>query len=257
MRLLSTGLAGAVVVALSFGVGSTPGSLTAWNVVALGDSGASGPGDPTQQAWAGRYAKLLGQRLHHWVALTNLAHEGLASSQLLQELRTNRTVRSVVANADILVFGSTAGSHLNTADSMIEAGSCKGTSCHASQLRAWAKDFQQIVATSAKLRGSKKTVLLGVTDANVVPGAQDVIPPFATVDLGLFQARTINKTLCATVRKYDGRCIDVLTAFNGTSGREDAYNKGLMSKVECCYASARGQQLIAELLYRTGLKPPR
>jgi len=255
MRLLLT--VGVLALTLWVGVGATLGAQHAWHVVALGDSGASGPGDPTRQAWAGRYAKLLGQHLHRKVVLTNLAREGLASSELLKELRTDPNVRSTVASADILLFGSTAGSHLNTADSLLEAGSCKGTPCYADQLHSWAKDFQQIVATSAKLRGARKTVLLGVTDANVVPGAEDVVPPFATVALGLFEAHTINKTVCASVKSHGGRCIDVLTAFNGTSGREDAYKKGLMNKIECCYASGKGQQLIAELLYRAGFKPLR
>lgn len=226
---------------------------SAWHVVALGDSGASGRGDPTRQAWSGRYARLLTLGLHHKVLLTNLASEGLTSSQLLRNLRTDPNVRGVVANADILLFGSTAGSHLNAADGMLAAGACKGTACYASQLRLWAKDFEQIVAASVKLRDSKKTVLLGVTDPNVVPGAQGVVPPFATVALGLFQARTIKRTVCATVSRDGGKCVDVLAAFNGPSGTEDAYKKGLMNKIECCYASGKGQQLIAELLYRAGL----
>jgi len=225
----------------------------AFHVVALGDSGASGRGDPTRQAWSGRYARLLTQRVHHKVLSTNLASEGLTSGQLLRDLHTDRNVRGVVANADILLFGSTAGSHLNTADAMLAAGACKGTACYAGQLRLWAKDFEQIVAASVALRGSKKTVLLGVTDPNVVPGAQGVVPPVATVALGLFQARTINRTVCTTLRSHGGKCVDVLTAFNGPSGAEDAYKRGLMNKIECCYASGKGQQLIAELLYRAGL----
>ena len=42
----------------------------AFHVVALGDSGASGRGDPTRQAWSGRYARLLTQRVHHKVLLS-------------------------------------------------------------------------------------------------------------------------------------------------------------------------------------------
>jgi hypothetical protein len=53
---------------------------------------------------------------------------------------------------------------------------------------------------------------------------------------------------------HRGRCIDVLTAFNGASGTENAYAKGLMNKVECCYPSAKGQQLMAKLLLETGVR---
>lgn len=228
-------------------------SGTVWHVVALGDSGASGSGDPTELAWGGRFARLLRQRLHHLVTFTNLAREGLGSFLLLQQLRSDPAMRATVANADVILFGSTAGSSLNTADSNLQAGTCKGTACYAAELRPWAKDFNRIVATAKGLRGSKQTVLLGITDPNVVPGAQGVVPPFATVALGLFQARTIDKTVCAALRSHGGKCIDVLTPFNGPSGTEDAYKKGLMNKIDCCYASGKGQQLIAELLYRAGL----
>jgi hypothetical protein len=43
--------------------------------------------------------------------------------------------------------------------------------------------------------------------------------------------------------------------FNGPSGKRDAYKSGLLNKIDCCYASGKGQQLIAELLLKTGVKP--
>ena len=85
----------------------------------------------------------------------------------------------------------------------------------------------------------------------------DVIPPFATIKLGLFQAQLIRRTVCETMRAHAGRCVDVLTAFNGAGGTKNAYRSGLMNKVECCYPSGKGQQLIAELLLKTGLAPLR
>jgi hypothetical protein len=44
--------------------------------------------------------------------------------------------------------------------------------------------------------------------------------------------------------------VDVVRAFNGVDGTRDAYAAGLMTKDPCCYASAKGQQLIARLLMR-------
>jgi hypothetical protein len=57
------------------------------------------------------------------------------------------------------------------------------------------------------------------------------------------------------VRKHGGDCIDVVRAFNGSSGTGEAYQAGLMTKDPCCYPSAKGQQLMAQLLYRLGLGP--
>jgi len=56
------------------------------------------------------------------------------------------------------------------------------------------------------------------------------------------------------MRSNGGRCIDVVTAFNGPSGDGDAYAKGFMTKNPCCYPSGKGQQLIAQLLIQTGVR---
>jgi len=61
--------------------------------------------------------------------------------------------------------------------------------------------------------------------------------------------------VCGAVRKYGGDCIDVVRAFNGSSGTRDAYKAGLMTKDPCCYPSAEGQQLMARLLSRLGFGP--
>ena len=57
--------------------------------------------------------------------------------------------------------------------------------------------------------------------------------------------------------KYDGRCIDVVHAFNGPAGTADAFRRGLLNHRDCCYPNATGQQLMAELLLKTGLAPIR
>ena len=57
--------------------------------------------------------------------------------------------------------------------------------------------------------------------------------------------------------RHRGRCADVLRAFNGPDGTENAYAKGLMNHTDCCYPNGKGQQLIAQLLFETGLNPLR
>jgi hypothetical protein len=57
--------------------------------------------------------------------------------------------------------------------------------------------------------------------------------------------------------RYGGRCIDVLHRFNGLAGTTDAYRRGLLNHEDCCYPSAKGQQLMAEMLIGTGLTPLR
>jgi hypothetical protein len=91
-------------------------------------------------------------------------------------------------------------------------------------------------------------------------GAEDVIPPFLkpiATRIGAYQARTANRAICRGMAKYDGRCIDVLRAFNGRTGRNNAYKTGLLNHEKCCYPSAKGQELMAQMLFKTGLAPIR
>jgi hypothetical protein len=255
-RLCLMAVPALLVLALSSSPSSGSSPRT-WHVVALGDSGASGRGDPTGLAWPGRYGELLRQKLKLNVTVKNLAEEGQSASSLLQRLRSDQATRTLVARADVVLFGSTAGADLNAADARLAAGACKGRECYRTALTSWGRKFEAILNATTALRHGKKTVLRGVGEANVVPGAQDVIPAGATVELGLYQAQLIQKTICASLARHHGRCVDVLHAFNGPSGRRNAYKAGLLNKVDCCYASAKGHERIAQLLLKTGLAPLR
>src|SRR4051812_16593676 len=103
LRLPSFGLlavAGAAVV-VQFASSASPRPLTTTSsqtlhVVALGDSDASGNGDPTGQGWVGRYGRLLGDRLGVKVVLTNLAQEGQTSAELLSSVRSDTHPRGLL-----------------------------------------------------------------------------------------------------------------------------------------------------------------
>jgi hypothetical protein len=57
--------------------------------------------------------------------------------------------------------------------------------------------------------------------------------------------------------RHGGRCVDMLRAFNGTGATRDAHATGLLTRIDCCYPSGKGQQLMAELILKTGLAPLR
>jgi lysophospholipase L1-like esterase len=223
--------------------------------VALGDSDATGAGDPTGTGWVGRYGDLVQRKLGVEVQVTNLAGEGKTSDQLLDEVRSDDATRQDLASADVVLMGI-GGADLNAGDADLEAGSCKGKACYTPVLQRFERNFEDIVA-AVRAATPPDTLLRAITLANVVPGAEDVVPPFATPDLGRYQAAAERDAICAVMQKYKGECIDVLTAFNGRSGLEDGYASGLMNKEECCYPSAKGQQLIAELLVKSGVPSER
>ena len=71
-------------------------SAQAVRVVALGDSDATGTGDPTGQGWAGRYAALVLKATGSPVHVTNLAVDGKTSDVLLTEVRSNPATRQAL-----------------------------------------------------------------------------------------------------------------------------------------------------------------
>ena len=192
------------------------------------------------------------------VEVQNLAQDGLSSDQLLANLETEPT-STAVKDAEIVVLGI-GGADLNEGDDNLQAGSCRAEACYASVLKEFAKNFEAIVTGIGERRGGQKTLLRAITQPNVFPGAEDVLPPFlkpVAAKVGIYQARTANRAICQTMTKHGGRCIDVLHAFNGPSGMENAYRKGLLNHEDCCYPSAKGQRLMADLLIQTGLAPLR
>ncbi|HST14031.1 MAG TPA: GDSL-type esterase/lipase family protein [Gaiellaceae bacterium] len=227
-----------------------------WHVVALGDSDTSGSGDPTGLGWAGRYARLLRTRLGLKVVFTNLAQEGKTSDVLLSELRSDPATRATVKKAQIVLVGI-GGADLNAGDTRNEAKTCKGTACYAADLRAFGRNLDLTAAAIRKLRKPGDAVLRAITLPNVVPGAAKLIPPFITPAIGIYQTTTLKMHICAAMARHGGRCIDALGAFNGPTATQNAYATGLLEKTECCYPSGKGQQLMAELVLKTGLAPLR
>jgi hypothetical protein len=125
-------------------------------------------------------------------------------------------------------------------------------------LDAYAENIDAIAAEVAELRDGKPTVLRAMTAPNVLTGAEDVIPPFlaaSATEVGAYEALSERDSTCAAVRQHGGECADVVTAFNGPDGTQDAYAAGLLNHDDCCYPNAAGQQKIAELLLETGSEP--
>jgi lysophospholipase L1-like esterase len=235
---------------------TTPGQPSVWRIVALGDSDTTGEGDRTGLGWVGRYARLLRQKLGLNVEVTNLAVNGQTSDDLLGDVHTDRTTRQALKEAHIILIGS-GGADLGAGDERLEAGRCAGTACYEAVLARFAHNLDAAATGIRKLRSGRDAVLRAITLPNVVPGARDVTPPFITDAIGVYQTKTLKRSICAAMKRHAGRCVDALLAFNGSRASANAYSKGLVTKNPCCYPSGKGQQLIAELVFKSGLKPLR
>lgn len=221
--------------------------------MALGDSSTTGSGAPPGEGWVDAYAQLIRDGQRKDVEVHNLAVNGTTSVALLSRLTTSATTRDALAAADIVVIGCCAD--LNAGDEALFAGECEGTDCYEQILNTFDENVDAIVSEVVAIRGAKPTVIRAITPPNVLPGAEDVIPEIITAEIGLYQTRRVRDGICAAMEAHGGECIDSMTAFNGPDGTGDAYRTGLITKTECCYPTAEGQRLMAELLYDTGLAP--
>jgi hypothetical protein len=188
--------------------------------------------------------------------VTNLAQGGKTSSALLSELRSDPTTRGAVKRAQIVLVGI-GGADLGAGDARLEANKCKAEACYAADLRAFGRNLDATAALVRTLRTSNEALLRAITLPNVVPGAKDVVPPFITQEIGVYQNRTLKRYICGAMSKHGGRCADAFRAFNGRDGTQNAYAKGWLTKAPCCYPSGKGQQVMAELVFKTGLAPLR
>lgn len=235
---------------------ATTAAATTWRLVAIGDSDATGQGDPTGRGWVQRYADLIQEQEGIDVSVSSRAREGLTSDEMLSELKSDTALRTEVSAADVIVIGA-GGADLNAGDDAWAAGSCSAEECYEDALSTFDRNMEAIAAALAQLRGSKPTLLRAITLPNALTGAEDVIPPFlrrVATRVGVFQAKSLRKSICSAMDAHGGRCIDVLTAFNGPAGTKDGYRLGWMNHDDCCYPSGEGQQLMAQLLVETGLK---
>jgi lysophospholipase L1-like esterase len=250
------GLAGSGDAAATAGAAS-PTEAAGLRLVSLGDSSATGSGDEDGRGWVQRYADLVTEETGSPVLVIARAENGTTTDALVAEVTHDDALRNSISEADIVVIGA-GGADLNEGDDAWNAGSCTGPACYEPALAAYERNIGDLAAAVAELRADQPTVLRAVTPPNALTGAEEVIPPFlreTATEIGVFHARSLRESTCSALRAHGGECIDVLTAFNGADGTEDAYATGLMNLEDCCYASGKGQQLMAELLLQTGVEP--
>jgi hypothetical protein len=187
----------------------------------------------------------------------NLAKDGQTSADLLASVEQDPAVRDAIAKADIVAIGI-GGNDLNLGDAALEAGTCQGTSCYDAPIASYGANLGKIAAEVMRLRAGRPTILRALSMPNALTGAEDVIPPFLSriaTEIGAYQGQRFTDATCKAMSANGGVCVDLLAPFNGPDGTGDAYASGLMNHDDCCYPSEKGHQLIAQLLYATGLAP--
>ena len=214
----------------------TPRPRRPLRYVALGDSLSSGmDGIDGGRSYPDAYAQLLRRRTGRKVALTNLGVPGWNSTDLLNALRHDTTMRDAVAAADIVTW-DIGGNDLIEAAARSSMGACEVRQCLDDAHRTFVQNWSAIVDELVSLRRSPRVRLRVI----------DLYTPFATVrgvykDEALAALAAMNAVIHAEDGRRGVRVADVSQAFTAASSRQ-------LIDEDRLHPTAAGHRLIAQQL---------
>lgn len=261
MRQAATGLL--VIAVLVSGCAVSPGSTVSSDqatsptqteaaspaeylrLVAIGDSIAA-----SQRCECARYpdvygplaAKALGQP----VAVQNRAVNGATSGDLLETLDSSPILRSLIEEADII----TIAIGINDIN---PCGAETDRACYDSAIAGLQSNLEALLGQIDTLQGDHPHILRATAYYNVKigdPGAAQFGPSFQAFYAE--QLASLNAAICEAVAAHDGLCVELLTAFNGPAGDQDAAPLLVDDHV---HPSREGHQVIAQAIAASGYAP--
>lgn len=217
----------------------------ALRLVAIGDSVAAAKKCECPR-YPDVYGQLAAQALGQPVWVQNLAIAGTTSSDLLHALKSSRDLQSAIRDADIITI--TIGIN--------DFGRCGAESdrtCYDSAIAGLKTNLQALLSQIDTLQGDRRHILRETAYYNASIGGQG-----ATQSGPSFQAfyadqlASLNATICAAIAAHDGLCVELLTAFNGPAGDQDA---AALLVDDHVHPSRTGHQLIAQAIAASGYAP--
>lgn len=234
-----------------------PSSL---NYTALGDSITFGLSD-SQGGFTTRYQQDTQNELSLAVNQVNLGVPGQTSTDLLNTLRTDQSVRTAVSGSSIVTF-NIGGNDLLPVIFQYQNSQCGGSDnldCMRSAITLLKSNFTAIVAELLSLRATTNTVVRTMDFYNPFVGTLKSSDSWPNDGVNDFQAikpfaDDINNFLVTQAALNKIKCARVSTAFNGPHADEDAVSKGLIA-ADGIHPSPSGHALIAELLRSAAFDP--
>lgn len=257
MRLrLFVFLALAIALAFSLTQGASeaarPGTTT-WDYVALGDSLATGFG--AIRGYVPRYKDHIQNDTGVSVKLNNLAQNGWTSSDLLNAIKTDRTMRRAVSGAEVLTW-DIGGNDLREARDQYKSGTCGGSDnqdCLRQTVAIFKSNWDGTIAEIFSLRSTSNTIIR----------TMDIYNPYVNEDKadGSFTVfkpylDDVDNYIATTSTNNNIPYAQVYLAFNGPNGDEDPEDKGYIG-LDGLHPNDTGHAVIAELFRGLGYAPLR
>jgi lysophospholipase L1-like esterase len=227
-------------------------ALDVWQYTALGDSLAAGLND-SRGGYVPRYRDYVQADTGRTVTLNNRGVSGWTSADLLNALRTDETLRTQIANSQIVTLNIGANDFQNAAGSY-RSGTCGGTDnqdCLRATVASFKTNWNAIVAQILSLRSPSNTIIRtmdyynpGVDLARLF-GVLPVIKPYLD-DVSRFIILSSINNRILPARIY--------LAFNGANGELDAGARGYLSP-DGIHPNDTGHDIIAAQFRALGYTP--
>jgi lysophospholipase L1-like esterase len=226
--------------------------------VALGDSVPYGAGDVAGRSFVPLYARFIEQDTGASVRVHNLATDGGTARDLLAQLRDDPKLRRAVKGAEILTI-SIGGNDLESHLADYASKTCGGPdnqTCFREAVARFKPTWAAILAEVLRLR-EEKSIIRVTNDYNPFPGNARAAANLGKgiTDVFTDYLRQLNAYRCSSAEHVGILCADVARAFNGANTNESAFAKGLIGTDEFSHPSAKGHEVIAQILRALGYRP--
>jgi lysophospholipase L1-like esterase len=226
---------------------ATPEPGPELRLVAIGDSIPAG-GRCECLAYPGVFGKLAAEALGQPVRVQNLAVNGATSGDLLHDLAISRPLQSAIRAADVITI--TIGiNDINICGGESDAGCYEGGIAGArTNLEALLTEIDALVADHPHMLRATAYYNFNIGR----PGTDELGPSFQAFYAE--QLAALNSTICTAVVAHGGLCVELLTAFNGPGGDQDA---AALLVDDHQHPSRMGHETIASEIAGAGYAPLR
>ncbi|HEY0099734.1 MAG TPA: DUF4214 domain-containing protein [Pyrinomonadaceae bacterium] len=213
-----------------------------WQYTALGDSLGAGLYD-SQGGYVPRFRNYVQADTGVNVILNNRSVSGWKATDLLHALRTDESLRTQIANSQIVTWNIGAN---DFQDALLryQNGTCGGAdnqNCIRAAVAKLKVDWNAIVAQILSLRSPSNTILRTMDNYNP---AVDLARAFGVLHVIKPYLEEVNRFIFLSAINNRIGCARVYQAFNGVNGEADAGRRGYMSS-DGIHPNELGHDIIA------------
>jgi lysophospholipase L1-like esterase len=254
---LALALGAALTVVATRGAKPPP----AWDYVALGDSLTTGADLVVESdTYPARFGRFVTADTKRRVKVHNLGRNGATSADLLRFIRTSGGFRTSLKAAEIVTVDigfNDLGGDVIQPYAAHRCGGDDNEDCLRAMVSRFRVNLDAILDELAKLVDAKHKVVRVLNQYDNAVGNAELIAfigPGAEA-LSKKYTRALDEETCASARAHGLLCGDAYHAFNGPTGDDNLFTKGLLA--DGSHPSIKGHKLIADVLRGLGYAPLR